>query len=145
MIMFASIGEERTRTVPSWLSNTIKWAFPLSGLALMTSAAWAQPASTYDRSCRHIQVTGKTLSAECRRSDGNYKQATLPIAGIDNVGGRLRFTSMYRASSFQDSCKDIRVDRKTLFATCRRPDGGFTRSSIRIPGIENLDGDLRYR
>jgi CVNH domain len=109
------------------------------------ASAAAQSPSTYESTCRHIGVAGKTLFAECRRADGGYKQTNLPVAGVENLNGALHFTSMYQASTFQDSCKDIVVAVRTLSATCRRIDGGFARTSIPIPGIENVDGDLRYR
>jgi hypothetical protein len=108
-------------------------------------AASADGPSTYQTTCRHIEVAGKTLSAECRRNDGSFKQTQLPIAAIENHNGALRFTSMFKASTFQDTCTEIHVVGATLSARCRRIDGGLTRTSIQIPGIENLDGELRYR
>jgi hypothetical protein len=47
-------------------------------------------------------------------------------------------------SSFQRSCGNIGVSGDLLFADCRRIDGSWTQTSIRIPGIENIDGDLEY-
>jgi hypothetical protein len=120
-------------------------AIVFAALLSTFGAANAQSVSTYDASCRHIGVSGKTLFAHCRRIDGAFRQTTLPIAGIENRNGALRFTTMYQASTFQDSCNDIEVAGKMLSARCRRIDGGFTRTSIPIPGIENIDGDLRYR
>jgi hypothetical protein len=120
-------------------------AIVFAALLSTFGAANAQSVSTYDASCRHIGVAGKTLFADCRRIDGAFRQTTLPIAGIENRIGALRFTTMYQASTFQDSCNDIEVAGKMLSARCRRIDGGFTRTSIPIPGIENIDGDLRYR
>jgi hypothetical protein len=134
------------RLSPSGLTKSallLTTAFSTYGGA--SGGADAQSASTYQRTCRNVGVAGKTLFAECRRIDGSFKKANLLIAGIENANGALRFTNMYRASTFQDSCKDIVVVVSTLFATCRRIDGGFARTSIAIPGIENVDGDLRYR
>jgi len=62
--------------------------------------ARAQSASTYELTCRHAGVAGKTLFAECRRAKGGFKQTALPIAGVENANGALRFTSMYQASTF---------------------------------------------
>jgi hypothetical protein len=120
-------------------------ALLLFALLSASGAASAQSVSTYDMSCSHIGVVGKTLFADCRRIGRGFKKAELPIAGVENHNGALRFTSMYQASTFQDSCGDIEVAGKILSARCRRIDGGFTRTSIPIPGIENIDGDLRYR
>jgi CVNH domain len=131
------------------LSSLTKSAVAPAGILLfygwVVGAAAAQSPSTYESTCRHIGIAGKTLFAECRRADGGYKRTNLLVAGIENVNGTLHFSSMYQASAFQDSCKDIVVAARTLSATCRRIDGGFARTSISIPGIENVDGDLRYR
>ena len=48
-------------------------------------------------------------------------------------------------SSYQQSCNQIGVAGDTLFANCRRMDGGFSRTSIAIPCIANIDGRLRYQ
>ena len=48
-------------------------------------------------------------------------------------------------SNYQNSCQNIRVDDTTLSARCRRVNGGFNLTSIRIRGIENRDGNLNYR
>jgi hypothetical protein len=132
--------------VPLTISKAIKPAlFAAALLSALGGSASAQSVSTYAASCRHIGVAGKTLLADCRRLDGSFKKTDLPIAGIENRNGALRYTSMYRASTFQDSCEEIKVAGKILSAKCRRVDGGFGKSSIAIPGIENADGDLRYR
>src|SRR5476651_1821470 len=138
--------------------RTRAWTVPLSNFGVSKPAllcatlllafggpASAQSASTYAASCRHIGVAGKTLLADCRRLDGSYKKTDLPIAGVENRNGALRYSSIYQASTFQDSCEDIQVAGRILSAKCRRIDGGFSKSSIAIPGIENVDGDLRYR
>lgn len=48
------------------------------------------------------------------------------------------------ASSFQNSCGNISVSGAILSADCRRQDGSFTRTSIEIPGIANIDGVLQF-
>jgi hypothetical protein len=140
---------QKERSVLLSLSLLTGRALAPAGILLLcgwgAGAAAAQSPSAYEPTCRHIGIAGKTLFAECRRADGGYKQTSLPVAGIENANGALHFTSMYQASTFQDSCKDIVVAVRTLSATCRRIDGGFARTSIPIPGIENVDGDLRYR
>jgi hypothetical protein len=132
--------------VPLSMPEAIKPALCVVSLLLaFDGPASAQSASTYAASCRHIGVVGKTLFADCRRLDGSFKRTDLPIAGIENRDGALRYTSMYQASTFQDACEDIEVAGKVLSAKCRRIDGGFSKTSIVIPGIENGDGNLQYR
>ena len=108
-------------------------------------AAQAQSPSSYQMSCTHIGVAGSTLFANCRRINGSFNHTSILIPGIENINGVLKFNGMDQASSFQNSCSAIGVAGKTLFANCRRIDGGFTRTSILIPGIANIDGVLRYQ
>jgi hypothetical protein len=48
-------------------------------------------------------------------------------------------------SSFQDSCRHIRVEGATLSADCRRIDGSFNETAIEIPGIAYINGNLQYQ
>jgi CVNH domain len=132
--------------VPSSILAATKPALLFAALlCALSGAASAASESSFHLSCRHIGVAGKTLYAECRRINGAFKLTALPIGGIENHNGALQLTSMFQASTYQDSCTDIEVAENVLSARCRRVDGGFTRTSIPIPGIENIDGDLRYR
>ena len=47
-------------------------------------------------------------------------------------------------SNYQNSCRNIQVDGTNLSARCRRINGGSTRTSIPIRGIENRNGTLTY-
>ncbi len=105
----------------------------------------AQSASSYQMSCGHIGVAGSTLFAECRRIDGSFSRTSIAIPGVENINGRLQFNGMGYVSTFQNSCTNIGVAGSTLFANCRRMDGGFNRTSIPIFGIANIDGVLRYQ
>ncbi len=108
-------------------------------------AAEAQSPSTYQQSCGRIGVAGSTLFANCRRRDGSFSRTSIAIPGIENIDGVLQFNGMGAPSTFQNSCGQIGVAGSTLFANCRRRDGSFNRTSIAIPGIANIDGQLRYQ
>ena len=47
-------------------------------------------------------------------------------------------------STYQMSCTRIGAAGSTLFADCRRINGSFNRSQIQIPGMENINGRLRF-
>jgi tetratricopeptide (TPR) repeat protein len=47
-------------------------------------------------------------------------------------------------STYQLSCTDTVAAEATLYATCRRIDGSSLRTQIQIPGVENIDGMLRF-
>ena len=134
------------------MGELAKWTAPAVFLALLapavcgsSSAALAQSASSYQRSCAQIGVAGSTLFANCRRIDGSFNRTSIAIPGIENIDGVLRFNGMDEPSSFQNSCARIGVAGSTLFADCRRIDGSFHRTSIAIPGIANIDGVLRHQ
>ncbi|MEH2244475.1 hypothetical protein, partial [Nostoc sp.] len=48
-------------------------------------------------------------------------------------------------SSYQKSCSNIKVENGNLLsATCIKIDGSYNNTSIRIPGIENINGVLTF-
>jgi hypothetical protein len=124
--------------------STLKAAAFILPLAVMMPAQ-AQQMSTYQDSCRQIRVHGATLAADCRRMDGGFNETAIEIRGIANIDGNLHFSSMVDSSSYQLTCRRIRVIGATLTAVCRRIDGSFNESSILIPGIANIDGNLQYQ
>jgi hypothetical protein len=126
------------------ISEKMAPALPLAVLLVASGAADAQPASTFQASCRHIRIAGSTVSAECRRNNGSYKPTWLRIAGVENLNGTLHYTTVYRVSTFQDSCKDITIAGAAISALCLREDGSLAKSWIAIPDMVNKDGDLRY-
>jgi hypothetical protein len=127
-----------------YLRNTLKSAAVILPIAFALPAQ-AQQVSSYQDSCRHIRVHGATLAADCRRMDGSFNETAIEIRGIANIDGNLQFSSMVQPSSYQITCRHIRVFGATLTAACRRMDGGFNESSTLIPGIANIDGNLQYQ
>jgi CVNH domain len=101
--------------------------------------------SNYQNSCWNTQVNGANLSARCRRVNGSSKRTSIPIRGIENRNGNLTYLSNSTdTSNYQNSCRNIQVDGTNLSARCRRINGGSTRTSISIRGIENRNGNLTY-
>ncbi len=102
--------------------------------------------SNYQNSCRNIRVDETTLSARCRQVNGGSNRTSIQIRGIENRNGTLTYLSdATDSSSYQNSCRNIRVSQTFLSARCRRVNGGSNTTSIRIRGIENRDGTLTYR
>ena len=127
-----------------FLSSTLKSAAVILPLAL-AMPAHAQQMSSYQDSCHHIRVQGATLYADCRRIDGSFNNTAIEIRGIANIDGNLQFSSMAQPSSYQLTCRHIRVFGATLTALCRRIDGTWNESSTMIPGIANINGNLQYQ
>jgi CVNH domain len=133
------------RAVPSRLAKVTLLVLLVFTIGAAAFSARAQSASTYQMSCNGIGAAGSTMFANCRRINGSFSRTSIQIRGIENINGALRFSGMGQTSTFQNSCSHIGVAGSTLYAACRRIDGGFERASILIPGIENIDGQLHYQ
>ncbi|NMG22914.1 hypothetical protein, partial [Brasilonema bromeliae] len=71
---------------------------------------------------------------------------SIRIPGIENIDGVLTFQNPNNSSTYQKSCSEIQVEHGDLLsATCVRIDGSRNHTSIRIPGIENIDGVLTFQ
>jgi hypothetical protein len=106
--------------------------------------AKAEQPSTFQNSCKNTWMHKNFLAAECRTRSGDYRITYLYVRGIENRDGNLRFTDLYTKSSFQHSCKKVDISGATLKAVCRKVDGTYKRTAINLPGIENIDGKLKY-
>lgn len=101
--------------------------------------------STFQGSCVNITVAGYTLTAQCQRENGRSRSSSIVIRGIQNDNGRLEYSrNSRRESSFQDSCRNVRIQGNRLTARCQRTNGSFVRSTIVIRGIQNNNGRLEY-
>jgi CVNH domain-containing protein len=114
----------------------------LCGLAM--SPANAEGTSSFQRSCDHISIAGNALVATCRRVDGSMNRTSLVLLGIENIDGELRLTGRGQPATFQDSCRHTRMDGGTLTATCHRIDHSDEQTSVELPGISNINGNLQY-
>jgi CVNH domain len=113
----------------------------LCGLPIVSAAA--QGASSFQNSCNNISIAGNALVASCRRVDGSVSRTSIVLEGIENIDGQLQMTGRGPAT-FQDSCRHILMDGSTLTARCRRVDGSYERTSVELPGISNINGNLQY-
>lgn len=102
------------------------------------------PANFQD-SCRNIRVSVTTLSAQCRDDNRRWRDSSIQIRGITNVDGNLEYLRDGRGrSTYQESCRDIRISGARLEARCQRADGSTKRTSVNLIGIVNDNGRLRY-
>lgn len=88
-------------------------------------AGSALPPGSYTDSCRKIQMKGTTLRAVCKNMDGRdietfLKDATSCSQGVINVNGFLNcaMNDVLPPGSYLATCKDIRVQSGTLYASC---------------------------
>jgi hypothetical protein len=114
----------------------------LCGLPIVPSAA--QATSSFQSSCNNISIAGNALVANCRRVDGSVNRTSIVLEGIENIDGQLQMTGRGRPATFQDSCRHILMYGSTLTARCRRVDGSYEKTSVELPEISNIDGNLQY-
>jgi CVNH domain len=110
-------------------------ARPLSAVAAPNS---------YPLNCEDIKIYGSVLEANCRKSDQSLNETNLLLRGIENIDGTLKVTSSYRPANFDESCRGISIRGDMISAQCRTRNGRWVSTSLRINGIENIDGELKY-
>ncbi|BAZ08594.1 hypothetical protein NIES4071_03990 [Calothrix sp. NIES-4071] len=116
---------------------------PLLAFSQQTFAKYGQY-SSFQNSCSNLSIAGDTLSATCRTRNGSYNNTSIRIRGIANNNGNLIYTGRNRTSSYPSSCRNITIYMDRLAANCRTRNGGFNQTAIRVPGIKNYNGYLRY-
>ncbi len=107
------------------------------------AASNADGGSTFQHSCRNIGISGNVLRASCRKRNGRFRRSAITLRGIHNKNGILVRGS--RIASFHRSCKNIKVSRNLLAATCRTKNGRLIKTAIFIDNIANQNGRLRYK
>jgi len=113
------------------------------------------PPGSYKDSCKDIQVmTGNLLWAMCEKANGEYQKSTLQFTrcegDISNNNGKLsckqKAGKQPPKGSYQNSCKNIRVDGKQLKAKCEKKNGNWNSTSINYKkcsgDISNSNGEL---
>ncbi|WP_254173513.1 CVNH domain-containing protein [Planktothrix pseudagardhii] len=127
-----------------WIKAISVLIFVVS-LALITSPLSANAASSsYQLTCEDIDIYGSVLEATCRRRDQSLNQTDLLLKGIENIDGTLKVTSSWRPANFDQSCDDISIRGDVISARCRTRAGYYVSTSLRLTGIENIDGELQY-
>lgn len=119
----------------------------LTVITVNLDAAQAAP-STFQKTCSEISLnsvkTNPTLSAVCRQRNQIPHQTCLRLKGIENINGNLEQHSLNQPSTFQKSCRNISIDGAKLSASCRKRNQSYQNTSLYIPNIENIDGNLQY-
>ena len=117
------------------------------------------PPGSYRRSCRSLRVRGSILRATCRTRSGHWNRTRLYEypncrGDIANINGRLRCVTQRHQGpqipqgSYRHTCRNIRMRRNSLSATCRTRRGYWNRTRLynfrNCRGeIQNINGRLR--
>lgn len=124
------------------LFAVIGFAVTCIGVAV-NAPANAAP-STYQNSCRNVNVVEDVLEANCLTRDGREVYTNLRLRGIENIDGNLVATNSNRPSNFYQTCANSSIRGNVLRATCRTRNGQWRDTAIALNGIDNIDGELRY-
>ena len=101
------------------------------------------PPGSYKDTCRSVSVLGGTLTAQCQRVDGSWKNTAIQYhdceGGITNENGNLtckhgtkpKPDKQLPKGSYKQSCKDAYVDGKWLYARCQKMSGNYNNSSLK--------------
>jgi hypothetical protein len=118
----------------------------------------ALPAGDYQQTCRDIKANGSQLTASCKKKDGSFQNTSIDTSSctgnIANEDGQLRCTGSSTgqgqalpAGSYQQTCKNIRVNGNDLEASCQKTDGSFQNTTLKNANscnqIVNENGNLR--
>lgn len=112
-------------------------------------AAPALPAGPYTESCKNQQMKGTTLHAVCRSADGrempvSLKEANRCSQGVANLNGVLTcvVNEVIPPGSYMATCKDIRVQGTTLYASCNDGSNKDRWIDARMRDAHKCSGDI---
>jgi hypothetical protein len=87
---------------------------------------------------------GGALSAECQKMDGSWIHSALHY-DLANMNGVL---TPEPSGSYQQTSRNIRLENGEggvyLVAECRKINGSWVSSKLKIEDIANIDGVLKY-
>jgi hypothetical protein len=120
------------------------------------------PYGDYQQTCRNIRNNGHRLDATCQKRNGDWRNTSIDYrdcrGAIVNDNGHLRCSDNDGHSdrwhggvppgSYQQTCRNIRIDGDRLEATCQKRSGGWRDTSLKNFNycrgrIENDNGHLR--
>lgn len=100
--------------------------------------------SNFQDSCRNIGISGNVLTASCPTINGWFIRNSTALRGIQNQNGILA-PGGSEIASFHKTCKDIRISKNLLAATCRTRNGRLKKTAIFIDNLVNKNGILKYK
>ena len=117
-------------------------------LPLQAANAAPLPKGNYISECVNIKVDNGFLRAQCPKADGKYRNTMIHAescgGGVSNVRGQLVCTAPM--GTFSQTCKEIEIHDKKIFARCKNKKGRWVKSSLEFKGygypVSNCDGRL---
>jgi hypothetical protein len=132
----------------------------LWGAGLVPASAQPVPSGSYRATCQDIQVDrsrdGPVLSAVCQKANGERRESSIRLrdcrSEIYNDNGRLKcdgreanaerwWRNELPRGSWQQSCRDARVDGNTLRAVCDNGRGQWRATSMDVRRCRDVVND----
>lgn len=96
------------------------------------------PAGSYRQSCNSCVASGGNLTASCTKINNQSNNSTLYQyqscrSGIENMDGYLtcaKGDGPLPSGSYIGSCRNLNVEKNTLYATCRNVNGDWKEASL---------------
>ena len=108
------------------------------------------PPGSYTKTSREVTFDQNssgsgTLTAQCQKIDGSWIPSALQY-DLANMNGAL---TPQPSGSYQLTSRNIRLENGDgggvlLVAECKKIDGTWVRSSLKLSDIANIDGVLKY-
>ncbi|RUT04396.1 hypothetical protein DSM106972_046240 [Dulcicalothrix desertica PCC 7102] len=133
------------------MKTRVKNFIKLSGITLiaitpllaLSQETFAQSSSSSQDRCERgdYPIVPDALYIKCQKPDGGYYVGAIYLHGIINNNGTLVYVGRNQTTNFQYSCYNIIISKgDMLSANCRKINGDFNYTSIRIPDMkEQLD------
>ena len=122
-------------------------------LSCKKKAGKKPPSGSYQKSCKDINVDGNKLRAKCETRNGSWNKTNINYkkckGDISNNNGELSCNGQggkIPKGSYRDSCKNSYVEGSTLYANCKKNNGGWHKTSMNYRScnkdIKNDNGKL---
>jgi hypothetical protein len=111
---------------------------PISAEASDCGPAANLPAGSYRQSCNTCATSNGNLMASCKKMNNQLNDSTLYNykacrSGIENMDGYLtcnKGDSEPPKGSYKASCRNVNVEKNTLYASCRNVNGDWKEASL---------------
>ena len=130
------------------------WLLHAPAAAADCSAGANVPAGSYRQSCSNCTASGDVLTASCKKINSQDNNTILYgyqacRSGIENMDGYLTCSKgdgALPSGSYAASCRNLNVEKNTLYASCRNVNGDWKEASLPLGycnyEVYNTDGVL---
>ncbi len=100
-------------------------------------------AGNFSQTCSDATISGSTLSANCQRRNGSYRDTSIDLdSQIGNINGTLENGD----HNFSQTCRGIQlINGSIMDGECKTRDQRWVSTSLNLDGfVDNTDGVLKF-